>query len=440
MGTRVSEQTSHDRPLGAIDRRWLWAGVVSAAVISLAFIIRTAVVNYTTDLDAIWGTFWDFRDGTYYPVKAALDGHVPWDVPAYMANYPVGQAFRTNLPTYLVVHSPFALLGYSAAAIAMFVVNLVGIVLLTKWSLRLARFRTTALMIVGISTLVAISTAGRNVLFSGQSAILFTVGTYLALTATSERAGASGVFIALIKPTFGIPVTLLTAAAGKLKRAWRGTAAAILVAAILMIPFIGRAGGLGPMIDILIDNLTGASESIGISPETSTGRIDIPIVFARFFGIVLSSSVQNLLTLGVFGGAAWLLYRRRTLFSQGTYNDAAIVLICLAVATGIYHSVYDMIILVLPAFLLARPDFAEGTVSSRLRLAALGSILVAAFNPFKIDTIADILSGSESLSGFLGPGITAGALLAALLLAAAMVWNLPVRHSGRTERHEEVRA
>jgi len=439
MDTRVAEQNSHDRPAMTVKRRRLWIGAITAAVLALAFIIRTAVVNYTTDLDAVWGTFWDFRDGTYYAVRAALDGRVPWDVPDYMANYPVGQAFRTNPPTYLAVHAPFALLGYSAAAITMLIVNMVGIVLLTRWSLMLARFRPTALVVVGVSTLVAVSTAGRNVLFSGQSAILFTVGTYLALTASRERIGASGVFVSLIKPTFGVPVTLLTAAAGRTKRAWRGAAAATVVAAVLMIPFIGRAGGLGPMIDILFDNLTGATNSIGISPETSTGRIDIPIVFARFFGIVLSSSIQNLLTLIVFGCAALLLYRRRTVFSLGTYNDAAIVLICFAVATGIYHSVYDMIVLVLPVFLLTRDDFAGGAVSSRMRLATLGAILVAAFNPFKIDTIADMLAGSESLNGFLGPGLTAGALLVGLSRAAAMVWNLPARHTKPTEEPEEVR-
>ncbi len=403
----------------------LWAGATTAFLLAIAFVIRTAVANHTTDLTAVWGTFWDFRDGTYYAVKSALDGNVPWDVSAYMAEYPVGQAFRVNPPTYLVAHAPFALFGYSAASIAMFVVNLVAMVLFTRWSLKLARFSPTPLVVLWLSSLVIISTAGRNVLFSGQSAILFSAGAYLAFTATTERTRTGGVFVSLIKPTFGLPVTLFTAATGRLRSAITGAGVAAAISAVLMIPFVFWAGGLRPLFDILIDNMNSAGDSTGISLETSTGRVDVPIVIARLFDVVPPATVENILIVVVIGGTAALLYRRRSLFSHGTYNDAAVVLACLAVVTGMYHSVYDMIILVLPTFLLLRPDFAGGQVLARIRYGALGALLVAGFNPFKIDTIADMFTDSQRLIGILGPGLTGLALLVALVLSGLMVWQLP---------------
>jgi hypothetical protein len=196
-----------------------------------------------------------------------------------------------------------------------------------------------------------------------------------------------------------------------------------------MIPFVFWAGGLSPLAQILFDNAS--EDTLGIALETSTGRIDLPIVLARVFDIMPTGSVEYMLTLVVFGGTAALLYRRRDLFSTGTFNDAAIVLACLAITTGIYHSVYDMIILVLPVFLLARKDFAGGLVAPWLRQATLAAILIAAFNPFKVDTIADMVS-AERMAGILGPGLTGAALATALVLAALAVARLPV--SSRSAR------
>ena len=94
------------------------------------------------------------------------------------------------------------------------------------------------------------------------------------------------------------------------------------------------------------------------------------------------------------------------------------------------------IFLVLPVFLLWRADFANGQVTRWIRYGALGALLVAGFNPFKIDTIADMFSSSDRMIGILGPGLTGLALLVALILSGLMVWRLPESPGTATEQDD----
>lgn len=410
--------------LTRINRKVLWAVALGGLLVAIAFVMRTLVANYTDDIGASWGTFWDFRDASYYSVKAALDGNIPYDVNNYMANYPVGQTFPVLPPLYLVVHAPFAILGPFAASIAMLLLNLIGIGWLVWWSLRLSRHAATPLQIVSISALVILSTGGRNLLFSGQTTLLFVAGTYLAITAYRPAGGALGVILAFIKPTFGLPVAVLTAAAGKWRRAVAGTVITGGISAVLMIPFVIWAGGLGPLLDMLFENLGSSADSEGIALATTTGRVDAAAAIARVFGIVPPESFEYVASAAVIGLAAYILYRSRSVLSRGNANDAVIVLISIATVAGLYHSVYDLMILVLPMLLLARPDFAGGGVSLTYRLGILGALLVADFNPFKVDFVVGLLGESSRMAEFLGPGLTGAALLVALALTLVTVSQL----------------
>lgn len=417
-------------------QRAIWALAVLAAMIAAALITRTLVANYTTDLSAPGGTFWDFRDASYYSVRGALDGLVPYDVDAYFATYPVGQEYPVYPPTYLVLHAPFQLLNLTAASIVMLLLNVVGIVALSAWSISLGRYRVTPLLVLVISTLVAVSTGGRNMLISGQSSLVFVAGAYLAVTASGVTAGAAGIFLTLIKPGFGIPVTLLVAASGRLRRAALGTGVAVLVSAILMMPFLVWAGGIGPLIDILTDNMAYSAASKWIALETTTARVDVAATLAILFDLSPPDAFEVLTSVVVIGGAAVLLYARRKVLGFGHFADTAIVLICLVVVAGIYHSFYDLVILVLPAILLSRSDFADGYPARGLRLTILVAVLVASFNPFKVDSIARLLPESARLAEILGAGLTGAALMVALGGAAAVVWQLPAHvsnHIGTTD-------
>ncbi len=408
----------------------LWVLAVVAFIVAGALITRTLFANYTTDLSAPGGTFWDFRDASYYSVRATLDGLIPYDVDRYFAAYPVGQEFPILPPTYLLLHSPFQLLDLTAASLVMLGLNVIGIVLLSVWSLSLGRYRLSPLLVLVVSTLVIVSTGGRNLLITGQASLFFVGGTYLALTARGLAAGSVGVFATLIKPGFGLPVTLLVAAAGRNRRAVIGAVAAVFASLVLMIPFVIRAGGFAPIIDILLDNAAYSASTKWIALETTTARTDIAATIAVVFDVAPPRIAEILLGSAVIGGSAIVLFARRSALSHRHYGDAAVVLVSLATVTGIYHSFYDLVILVLPAILLSRRDFANGSQPPWLRMAMLGAVLVASFNPFKVDTVARVLPDSFRLVEILGPGLTGVSLIVAIALAAVAVWRLPAQVTG----------
>jgi hypothetical protein len=225
----------------------LWRSVAALALFltAVAFVVRSIDINQTTELLARGAPLGDFRDAGFYPVRAAMDGLVPWDVGQYFATYPVGQEFPLLPPTYLAVHAPFQLLSLPAAASAMLLVNLVAVIALAWWSLQLSRFHPTITTVLGLAALFLISNCARNVVFAGHATFLFMAGVYLAITSSREGIGATGVFIALIKPGFGIPLLILITALGKHRRANMGTTAAVAVSSVMMIPFVFSAGGIG---------------------------------------------------------------------------------------------------------------------------------------------------------------------------------------------------
>jgi hypothetical protein len=417
----VNQRTENNKVL----RGALWVLAIGGFIAAVALIARMLNANYTTDLTAVGGTWWDFRDAGFYPVRAVLDGVLPYDVDVYFATYPVAQEFPLLPPTYMVLHAPFQLLDLTTASFAMLALNVVGFGLLTAWSLRLSRYRLTPLIVIVASTLVIVSNGGRNNLFSGQATVIFVAGAYLALTASGAARGSIGVFVSLIKLGIGVPVTILVAAAGRFRRAIVGLVAAAVVSSVLMVPFVAWAGGVSPLVEILMNNATFSAESRWISLETTSARVDASATIAMIFDVVPSQSVQLLVAVLVISGSAFVLFARRSVFDHRYYNDAVIVLVCLATVTSIYHSFYDLVILILPTILLTRRDFAGGDVPRALRMVMLGSLLIAAFNPFRVESVASVLGVTGRSAVVLATGLTGVALLVALVVALAVVWRLP---------------
>jgi hypothetical protein len=87
----------------------LWFLTIAALIAALALVARMLNANYTTDLTAAGGTFRDFHDAGYFPVRAVLDGVLPYDIDVYLSTYPVGQEFPLLPPMYMVLHAPFQL-------------------------------------------------------------------------------------------------------------------------------------------------------------------------------------------------------------------------------------------------------------------------------------------------------------------------------------------
>ncbi|MGI9584368.1 MAG: hypothetical protein ACR2N7_02130, partial [Acidimicrobiia bacterium] len=113
----------------------------------------------------------------------------------------------------------------------------------------------------------------------------------------------------------------------------------------------------------------------------------------------------------------------------GTNWDAAIVLICLATLTSVYHSFYDLGILLLPILLLTRKDFAGG-IANTWRIPILAALLVASFNPFRVDALIHGLSFSPRTLQILSPGLTGLSLLVALVLVGVVIVRMDQTKQG----------
>ena len=428
--TTTAEGSSHDEAIPARKRFppvLGWLGGFALFAFAVAIATRTVIVNLEADLTAAGGSLWDFRDANFYSVTAVLDGLVPYDVTAYFAAYPVAQEFPLLPPTFLLLHAPFQVVAFPTAATTTTAIGFLGIVALSVWVLSLARYPIRPVAVLVVSGLAILSNGGRNLLFSGQSSLVFIAGAYLAITSVRVAPGSVGVFIALIKPSFGLPVAALLAASGRWRRAVVGSAAAFIVSALLMVPFIVWSGGIGDLVDTLSDNAAFSAASEWVSLETTTGRVDLAATISMITGLVPSGVGEIAIGVALIVAGGGVLWVRRDTVWGGTHRDAAIVLIVLATLLGVYHSFYDLLILLLPAVLLTRPDFAGGSVSRPLRWSLLGLILFASFNPFRIDQVIAALTDSERLVRLLGPGLTGLSLSIAFVLLAGVIARLPAR-------------
>ena len=219
-----------------------------------------------------------------------------------------------------------------------------------------------------------------------------------------EGIGAAGVFLALIKPGFGIPLLILVTALGKHRRATIGTTAAVAVSSVMMIPFVFSAGGIGSLLQTLTDNLAFSAESEGIALATSSARVDASATIASLFGIVPSGTAQVVVAIAVLGFASMALHARRSALGRVPVSDAAVVLICLAMMVATYHLVYDLPLLLLPLLLVSRQDFAGGDATPAMRWSLLGALTMASFNPFRISLVIEATDISRGWPNSSAPG------------------------------------
>src|SRR4051794_9554226 len=78
----------------------------------------------------------DFALAIYYPVRAFLDRANPYDQSAYLARYPVRNAFAPYLPSTLLLHLPLGLMPLGTAAFLYLVAEVLSILVLAVISLR----------------------------------------------------------------------------------------------------------------------------------------------------------------------------------------------------------------------------------------------------------------------------------------------------------------
>ena len=245
------------------------------AAFGLLVVVVIVVIRLTTNLvdpGVAEGAAGDFRDATYFPARALLDGVNPYDPAAYLGfDGEIGQYFPAYGPHHLLLHLPFAALPLGAAIAAYAVLTLVLMLALAWVGLGLAGLNRPAPVVLATAALLLASNPGRANFVDLQPTILIVLGIYLALSErTRPWVGGLGVALAFLKPQFGIPLVIILMFTGRTGPAWRGLAIASVATAPIAARLIAIEGGIGGVVDSIGDNLQFASEPNRVSCKSTS--------------------------------------------------------------------------------------------------------------------------------------------------------------------------
>ncbi len=326
------------------------AATAFAAVVALLSARAWQLVNVPGRPDDHAWVLQDFRDAIYYPVRALFDGVNPYDPVAYFAAYPVGQEFPLYSPLTLVAHLPFGLMPYRAAEAAYFALTLLLTVVLAAACLRLAGRAMRAETVLALAALLLLSRPGQANLLLGQSTLQVVLPLLAAFAwcRTRPRAATVALALATLKPTFGVPAALLLLARGETRVGLAGLALGGAAAGLLTLGPLLSAGGVGPFLDALARSHAFTEASRLYSPLTSWLRIDLWALAVRVVGGPTGLGAEGLLSalvLGVSGLALRRLAVGAVASGQAAAAQASLTVACLAVLIGVYHQIYDVLLL-----------------------------------------------------------------------------------------------
>jgi Glycosyltransferase family 87 len=296
----------------------------------------------------------DFRDAIYFPVRAVLDGGNPYDVRAYLRTYPVGQAFPPYSPLLLLLHAPLAPLPLATAQVTY----LVGNVFLT-FGLAYAVLRLTGgasmtqTMLLG--AVVLLSRPGQFNVLLGQPTLLLVAGVYLALfwPRRSPAWAAVGLALTSMKPTYAVPLALLMLARSEWRSVLIGGGLAVVGAALGAVGPLVAAGGPGAFAALLPANYAAFAAESAADPGISLHRVDAGVIVSRLIGRPPGTLLDIVLFVSIVGIGALALRR-------AARDDVALSagVACSTILACVYHSSYNLVLLMLPAVALLRatPD------------------------------------------------------------------------------------
>ena len=372
----------------------------------------------------------DFERAVYYPARAVLDGLDPYEQHAYLARYPIDAPFPPFLPANLLLHLPFGLLPPGLSGALYFLVTLALVFASARLALAFTEHRAGATDVIAVAALVLLSRPGRLVLRLGQLSFEPVIGTYMALY-FAKRApllGGVGLSLALIKPTFGVPLGFLMLLRRQVRPVAIGAALSIVVNMTVAGLLIQRAGGLAPFRSHLAATLQ--SSRMGIvetdNPAMTSLRADAASLLGRLRGRPLGSRTQALIALAVLAAAAVVIGARRDVQEPGA--DAMIAgFACVAILLSGYHQTYDLILLTLPAVVLARSPPAGSRLSPTVRTTLLSLLLVLGANYLASEGALMRLGLERNTPGWLLlTSINAVALLFTFVVyTVGLVWLAP---------------
>jgi Glycosyltransferase family 87 len=365
----------------------------------------------------------DFGDVLYYPGLALVDGYNPYDVPAQVARYPVGAGIVGYAPHTILLHLPFVVLPYRAALWCYFAFVLGLTVLLAALGLRFAGIGAAPARVLAVATFLVLSNPGRLNLLYAQLTLQVVIATHLVLHGTERRPwlAALGVGIALMKPTFGVPLAvLLVLGRGETRVVTLGAALAGAGSLVAMLWLVPAAGGIAAFVRSFIDGLGVLRGEWFNAADSSWTRVDAVAVLGHTLGRPTTFAEEVVIGVTVLGVGVIGL-RRLGQENVRLNAPASLTLVCLTLLIFHYQQVYGALLLVLPVLSLAvSREGLPAAPAGPLRWVLVGLMLVPFINVLSAARIVGAL-GSSSILGRALTSLSGAALVAAWSIMLAPV-------------------
>lgn len=298
-------------------------------------------------VDAPW-VMVDFRHVVYYPSRAFWDGLNPYDTQAYLERYPVDIPVSLYAPATFVLFAPFGLLPLDVSSVAYFTLTVL-LTLVLGWAvLRMSGAQAAGSSVLAAGGVLLLSRPGHWNLLSGQVTLIVVLATYAALSFARRipHLGGLGLAIALLKPSFGVPLIPVLLARG----AWRTVAWGLGIAAALNVPvllaLVWRQGGLDPFLATVAQSVR-AFGNPDTHPIHSVWRVDLVATISRLANHPLGMSAA-VLTSALVLAPVMVLSRRLVESDRADQNRVLEGLVCCGVLLSLFHQAYDLLLLALP--------------------------------------------------------------------------------------------
>ena len=397
---------------GLTTRRRTWLVRLLWVVVAVAVCVRVGImlahpIQPMGYADVDDGYFLDFRDTVWTPGRYLLAGGNPYDPEIYLQANPWAWQFGVYAPVWLFLGLILGPLPFLAAVVVYQVIALALAIVVLRV---LSRWAVPTLADIAVPAALL----WMNIWHPGRASLSVQMGTLLAVLGVTlvirqltnrlpveprvDRPLTLGIALTLIKPQFGLVPLLVGAAAGKL----REVALAVLGLAVVSLPVAVlcavAAGGPVEFVrsvlrDIAYSNSPNSPDSLNYP---GVRRLDLVGNLARHGLDVTAAWVSLAVTITAFAIAIAMVRITR----NPLLLSAAITVTTLL---GIYHSTYDLLLLLVPvavgAGMIVRGELtepAERVVFGALLLVVLHlhtvtKTLIPRFDVLGADTVNVVL-------------------------------------------------
>ena len=348
-----------------------------AAVCALCLALALATLRVTTfstglgvRLSAPWA-FMDFRRAVYDPLVRFLAGANPYD---FLSG--------SYLPSILLLHLPIGLLPVGTATAVYISTILVLTIGIAYVAFAFNGLPIRAPDLVLVIALLLLSRPGQWNLLLGQLAAQMALATYVALYYARSHPvlSAAGLTIAMIKPTFGLPLAALMLA----RRDVRAVLLGIVLTAIVNLPLLviaaDRAGGVGPLLSEVIIQQRAFEMRDWNDPLKSIARVDATAMLSHLLGIPLRGLAQVPVAVAVLLPAGFALRRLTVGVGEPARFIVSSGITCTTMLLCVYHQAYDVVLLTVPAVALAYSPVSRILWRSHVRRCMAALIAFLALN------------------------------------------------------------